>query len=297
MHPTIREHLLRQAGVISLDQARAAGLTYRQVQHKVESSEWLVVRRGIYRLHAAVPLPETGLWAALLWVGPHALLTEEGAVWLWGLEPATPGCWTFAGPLSRLSGGDVRLTRAFVDRRDHDRCRGIGVVSRPWAVLTTAARWEREEPGRGIALIDRAKQTRAVRQEDLQRSFDRHPGCWGSTTMRVLLRRTGDGAQSELERLAVSLLRSAGIGGFRANLTVRLSDGSAAEIDIAFPDGRIAIELEGYAFHSGANAFRADLRRRNRLMADGWTVRSFSWDDIVGDPEGFVGTVLELLRG
>jgi len=134
-----------------------------------------------------------------------------------------------------------------------------------------------------------------VRQEDLQRSFGRHSGCWGSTTIRTLLLRTGDRAQSELERLAVSLLRGAGITGFKPNITVRLKDGQAVEIDIAFPDRRIAIELDGYAFHSGADAFRDDVRPGNRLMADGWTVRRFTWDDLVDDPDGFVGVVLELL--
>jgi hypothetical protein len=276
---TVREHLLRQAGVISLDQARQAGLTYRQVQHKVQTGEWLAVRRGIYRLHAAAPLPETGLWVALLALGPQALLTEHGAIWLWEIEPQSPDSWMFAGTTSRRGDETVRLTRAFVDPRDQTRHRGIRVVSRPWAVLTTAARRERACPGSGIALIDHAKQTRAVRQEELDRSFARHPGCWGSATIRALLLRTGNGAHSELERLAVSILRDAGITGF----------------DIAFVDRRIAIELDGYAFHSGASAFRRDLRRGNRLMKDGWTVRRFSWDDLLGDPESFLATIIQLL--
>jgi very-short-patch-repair endonuclease len=292
---TVRERFLRQGGVISLAQARQAGMTYRQVQHKVQTAEWLTVRRGVYRLHAAVPLPETGLWVALLVVGAEALLTEDGAVWLWQLEHQTPECWTFAGPTSRTGDAAFRQTRVFVDPRDQTRCRGIKVVSRPWAVLTTAARRERAEPGAGISLIDHAKQTRAVRQEELERSFARHPGCWGSTTMRALLLRTGDRAHSELERLAVSILRSAGITGFEPNYTTRLRDGRPVEIDIAFVDRRIAIELDGYAFHSGASAFRGDLRRGNRLMADGWTVRRFSWDDLLGDPESFIATVIELL--
>ena len=113
--------------------------------------------------------------------------------------------------------------------------------------------------------------------------------------MRRLLERTGDGAHSELERLAVSLLRQAGITGFRPNLTVRLRDGSRAEIDIAFPERRLAIELDGFAFHSSAQAFRSDVRRGNRLLADGWTVRRFTWDDLLGDPDGFITSVLELL--
>ena len=169
------------------------------------------------------------------------------------------------------------------------------MVSRPWAVLTTAARWERERPGSGIALVDRAKQTRAVRQEELQRSFDRHPGCWGSTAIRDLLLRTGDRAQSELERLAVSQLRQAGITGFEPNLTVRLRNGHVVEIDIAFPGRRIALELDGFAFHSDATAFRKDVRRGNWLMADGWTVRRFTWDDLLTDE--FITVVRELLCG
>jgi very-short-patch-repair endonuclease len=292
----VQEHLLRQCGAISVDQARASGLSQRQVDHKVASGEWFAVRRGVYRLAAAVPLPETGLWTGLLALGPDALLTEAGALWWWDVTPEPPSCWTFVSPRSSRRGdAGLRVRRAFVDRRDQHRHRGVRVVSKPWAVLTTAAAWENDQPGRGIALIDRAKQTRHVRQHDLQGAFERHPGCWGSATMRRLLLRTGDGAHSELERLAVSLLRGAGITGFTPNLTVRLGDGSSAEIDIAFPDRRIAIELDGYAFHSGAEAFRRDVRRGNRLLADGWTVRRFTWEDMLTAPDAFVSTVRELL--
>jgi very-short-patch-repair endonuclease len=292
----VREHLLRQAGVISLDQARAAGMTYRQVQHRVETGEWLSVRRGVYRLHAAVPTADTALWAAVLWLDTESVLIDDGAVWLWDIDTRAPQRWRFASTNGGRGDAEVALTRAFVDPRDATRYRGIRVASRPWAVLTAAARRERSRPGRGIELIDRAKQTRAVRQDDLERSFARHQGCWGSTTIRRLLDRTGDGAQSELERLAVSLLRQAGITGFHPNLTVRLRDGRSVEIDIAFPERRIAIELDGYAFHSGADAFRRDVRRANRLMTDGWTVRRFTWDDLLHDPAGFIASVVELLQ-
>jgi hypothetical protein len=121
---TVREHFLRQGGVISLAQARQAGMTYRQVQHKVHTAEWLTVRRGVYRLHASAPLPETGLWAALLTVGPEALLTEQGATWLWQIEPQAPDCWTFVGTTSRTGDAAFRQTRVFVDPRDQTQCRG-----------------------------------------------------------------------------------------------------------------------------------------------------------------------------
>lgn len=295
MNDTVRQHLLRQAGVISRRQALGSGLTSRQIDRLLRVRDWLVAWPGVYRLHASAPTPETSLRAASLWLGPGATLTDEGAAWWWGLLDDPPRTWTFVAPHRRRPGSTVRVVEPFLDPRDRTVRRDLPVVSRPWAVLRAAAAREQGEPGRGIALIDHAKQTRTVRQIDLERAFGRHPGCWGSSTITTLLRRTGDGAHSELERLAVATLRRAGVTGFTPNLTVRLSDGRPAEIDIAFVDRRIAIELDGYAFHSGAAAFRYDRRRGNRLMADGWTVRRFTWDDLVADPEGFVATVLELL--
>ena len=295
MNDEVRHHFLRQAGIITRAQALAAGLTARQIEHRLSTREWLVAFTGVYRLHASVPLPETRMWAASLWLGPSLLLADEAAAWWWSILPDPPPRWTFVGHTRRRAHEDVRVIDAFVDPQDRWTHRGIPVLSRPWAVLRAAGALERQRAGTGIALIDRAKQTRAVRQAELQHALDRHSGCRGSATLRTLVARTGDGAHSELERLAVAALRRAGVTGFEPNLTVRLSDGHAVEIDIAFPDRRIAIELDGFAFHSGADAFRRDLRRANRLMADGWTVRRFTWDDVVGDPEGFVDTVLELL--
>lgn len=296
MNDTVRSHLIRQAGVISRPQALEAGLTPRQIDRLLRSSEWLREWPGVYRLHAAAPLPDTLARAASLWLGPDALLTDHGAVWWWGVVDEPPSVLTFAARRRRHSDRPaVCVVEAFVDPVDRTVHRGLPVVSRPWAVLRTAATWEVRQPGRGIALLDRATQLRAVRHEDLRAAFDRHPGCWGSTTIRTLLARTGDGAHSELERIAVALLRKAGITGFTPNLVTRLRSGHVVEIDIAFADRKVAIELDGFAAHSGASAFRRDRRRGNRLMADGWTVRRFTWDDLVADPDGFVATVLELL--
>lgn len=295
MNDTVRQHLLRQGGAISREQARLAGLTDRHLDRLVASREWLRVHPGVYRLHAGVPLPETKVWAASLWLGPTVLLGDETAAWWWGVLPAPPRTLTFLGS-RRCRGQDwVRVVDTYVAAEDRWRHRGLPVASPAWSVLRAAAVREGRQPGAGVALIDQAKQTRLVKQHDLRRALGRHAGCWGSTTMTTLLRRTDDGAHSELERLAVTALRRAGITGFRPNLAVRLGEGRTVEIDIAFPERRLAIELDGFAFHSRPSAFRRDLRRLNALMAAGWTVRRFTWDDLLGDAEGFVAVVLELL--
>ncbi|HEY5821895.1 MAG TPA: DUF559 domain-containing protein [Propionibacteriaceae bacterium] len=169
------------------------------------------------------------------------------------------------------------------------------MVSRPLAVLRTAIMLEAALPGSGITLIDRAKQKRWVCQDDLEHSFRRNKGTRGSRAMRRLLDRTGDRAHSELERMAVRLLRAAGITGFTLNHKTRLSSGRPVELDIAFKDRRFVIELDGYAYHSNPDAHRADLRRANELMADGWIVRRFTYADLLNDPDGFIRCVLEVL--
>ena len=113
--------------------------------------------------------------------------------------------------------------------------------------------------------------------------------------MRRLLDRTGDRAHSELERMAVSLLRAAGITGFEINYRTRLSSGRQVEFDIAFRDRKVALELDGYAYHAGPDEHRADVRRANEIMADGWTLRRFTYSDLLRDPEGFVATVRQVL--
>jgi hypothetical protein len=213
VNDVVRRHLLRQAGIITRAQALAAGLSARQIDHLLSTREWLVAFTGVYRLHASVPLPETGLMAASLWLGPSVLLADEGAAWWWGVLPDPPARWTFVGHSRRRPHADVRVVDAFVDPQDRWTHRGLPVLSRPWSVLRAAAAREKTRAGSGIAVIDH----------------------------------------------------------------------------------RLAIELDGFAFHSSPSSFRRDLRRSNRLMADGWTVRRFSWDDVVGDPQGFIDTVLELL--
>ena len=191
---------------MSRAQARDAGLSARQIDRLVATREWLVALPGVYRLHASAPLPETGMWAASLWLGPTMVLADEGAAWWWGVLPDPPTTWAFIGPSRRRARPGVTLLDTRVDPADRWRHRGVPVLSRSWAVLRAAARREELQTGSGIAVIDRAKQLRLVKQDDLGRAYERHRGCWGSTTMRQLLARTGDGAHSELERLAVSEL-------------------------------------------------------------------------------------------
>jgi len=154
---------------------------------------------------------------------------------------------------------------------------------------------ENRRPGSGITLLDRASQKRWVERADPQLAFRRNRGTWGTRAMRRLLERTGDRAHSELERMAVRLLRAAGITGFVLNHRTVLPGGRVVELDIAFPALAVALELDGYAYHSSPEAMRADLQRANAIMAAGWVLRRYTYADLLGDPDGFIASVRDLV--
>jgi len=297
VNDAISTMFVRQAGVISRAQALSAGLSAAQIDHLIKKHEWRPVRPAVYRHALVPPSPESSLRASALWLGAGFALTGWGAAWWWEMLPDPPPSWHFVTGTSGHKRGqlDVRLTRGYLDPYDRTLRLDITVISRPLAVLRAAEQLEKLQPGRGIALIDRSKQRRWVTAYDLERAFARNKGTWGTRSMRRLLDRTGDRAHSELERMAVALLRAAGISGFVVNLCTTLRCGRRVEFDIAFKDRRVAIELDGYAYHAGPEEHRVDVRRANAIMADGWTVRRFTYQDLLADPDGFIATVREVL--
>jgi very-short-patch-repair endonuclease len=80
-------------------------------------------------------------------------------------------------------------------------------------------------------------------------------------------------ADSVLEYEMASLLRGAGIDGWIFHQTV-----GRYEVDFGLPRYRVAIEVDGWAFH--ADRFEADRIRDNDLAALGWLVLRFTWTQV-----------------
>jgi very-short-patch-repair endonuclease len=69
-----------------------------------------------------------------------------------------------------------------------------------------------------------------------------------------------------------------------------------ARIDAAYPERRIAIEVDGFEAHSSPDAFQRDRTRQNRLVALGWTVLRFTWADVVQRPTMVAQTIREAIN-
>jgi very-short-patch-repair endonuclease len=116
----------------------------------------------------------------------------------------------------------------------------------------------------------------------------------GNTTVRAALNRHAPGQrapESVLETRFLQLVRSAGLPEPVPQHEVRLKGDVIARLDFAYVDRKVAIELDGAAYHSGELAQRRDRRRDNRIGALGWRVLRFDWNEVTRTPEYVLQTI------
>ena len=99
---------------------------------------------------------------------------------------------------------------------------------------------------------------------------------------------------SGFERLVVARLREAGLPAPALQHEVVVA-GKTYRIDLAYPEARVAIELDG-SVHLRRDVWEADHGRQNALVLAGWTVLRFTWRDYLDRPADLVRHVAAALR-
>ncbi|MEL7157662.1 MAG: hypothetical protein AAFN30_13820 [Actinomycetota bacterium] len=65
--------------------------------------------------------------------------------------------------------------------------------------------------------------------------------------------------------------------------------------DLAWPAQCKAWELDGLAYHFGRTDIERDKRKRNRAMAEGWTIQEILWSMYVDEPDELVAMARRFL--
>jgi hypothetical protein len=120
----------------------------------------------------------------------------------------------------------------------------------------------------------------------------------GKASLTTLLDLVEQGCQSELEIWGVlHVLPGAPVLPAPVQqYGVRLGNGRTVRLDAAWPDLRVAVELDGAAFHGSREARERDLRRDTALAALGWVVLRFSYARLMSDPDGCRREIEAVLR-
>lgn len=277
------EDLLRQHdGVITIAQAQRAGLSQDAVNRRLRSGRWLRCSRGVYFVDDR-PFTDAARIRASVWgLGPSATASGLAAAWWHGITKYSPELVEVTIPRNsyRVTRVGVRTRRRDLKSTDVVERNGLRVTELAFTVVEAAVR-----RGGGVALLDNALQ-RHTELGQLWEAHLRNKGRRGSPAARRLLEAAADGARSAAERLLIELLKSAGITGWKANYPV-----AGYPVDVAFPHCKVAIETDGYAFHSDPEVFNKDRKRQNAIALAGWQVLRFTWLDLTEYPERVIAEI------
>ena len=290
---------LRQHGLIRRDQALHLGMTPDGIRHRVARGSWVRTQRGVYRL-AAVKVT----WAQrvlTVCLAARAVASHRTAAVLWdvgGVRPGRPEVTIARG--RRIRAHDARVHQSTqADRFDTRLVNSIPAtgLARTLVDLGAVLPMTRVEEA-----IDDARRRRLVDWIELHDALVLHArrGRDGVGAFRAVLEeRYGETVvpDSLFNRRVQRLLVDHGLPSPSIEHEVRTAGGTfVARIDLAYPELRLAIELDGKATHLTARAFERDHVRLNRLRLEGWLVLAFTWQFFIERPERLVANVRAALH-
>lgn len=293
-----------QHGIISREQASAAGWTEQQIDNELTRGTWVPVRPGVYR---STSTPET--WhqramAACIGRVRAIAVSHHSAAFLHDLVELPPeppdviaAQVTSTRGLGRIA--RVRRLRALPGAREIVTIASLPVTSLPRTLADLAGVTTNRELRE---LVDRAVRSLRLDWERvaLLRSVQElAAGRHGADAVRsavapwTLERGGSRKMQSVLEAQVLRILLAARIPAPTCQYPVVLPDGRRCYLDFAWPQVRIALEVDGYAFHSDRDTFEHDRQRGNHLLALGWQILHTTAGEIRRNPQ----SLLDVLGG
>lgn len=274
-------------GVITRDEALACGLSLSAIDRLLRSGRWRRRHPAVFVVAGAPDTSRQRWHAALKWAGEGAVLSHATAGCIWKLERIEGDLIHVVVPRSRQPRGQprVRVHRGMIGRGDAGLLDGLRVTS-PARTLVDLAAVACDE-ALEIALDD-ALRRRLTTVARVRRVLDRAgpQGRKGAGVLHHLLDERSDGKPrhgSGFEVRLRRLLERHGLPQPEAQYRIRFDDGTYVEVDFAYPDRKLVIEADGYAWHSDVRSFRRDRRRLTKLAAHGHRVLFVTYDQLLHD--------------
>ncbi len=245
-----------QHGQISTVQLRAIGLSEKQIRGRVAAGRLHRVHRGVYSVGVPPTMP-LGVWtAAVLAVGPGAVLSHRTAGASWGLCRA-PAAVDVTTPRSGARGrAGLALHHAVLDRADVTRHDGLPVTTPARTLLDLAAT---DGPADVDRRLQEARVRRLVDDDALRATLARNERRPGRPALAAAV--AGPFTRSELERAFLALVAAHDLPAPRANVRLR-----GLEVDALWPERGLAVELDGRG-HATRAGHERDRRRDAALAA------------------------------
>lgn len=285
----------KQHGVFSRPEARACGLTVRQIDNGVITGQFHRIHENVYVFAGAPQTRAMYEVAACRWAGEGAALSHRSALQEYGLAsvPAEEIEITTTG--RRCKRPPVLVHRTTHLPSAHIRIRDGRPVTDPARTLFDAG-----------AVVPYHIVYKAVAQA-LQRHLTTRDRLFGRLIEHGGRGRRGCGSlrralqelDADLERtdsdLEALMLRNVWTNRLpRPEFQyVVMVDSRRRRLDFAYPLIKYGIEADGWKDHGEQDRFESDRVRAAELEAQGWLVQRFTWRKIRYEPDWVVQCILD----
>jgi hypothetical protein len=242
-----------QAGIVDREQARRLGFSDRQIIHRLNTDRWQRVHAGVYATFSGPVSRPARLWAAIRWAGEGAMLSHDTAAELYGIVDSPRGNTIHVTvPSRRRPAQQTPVPGIVVHRAD----RSEGPFASPFTLPRTAAEdtvldLVAASPtfDSAYAWIARAVSRQLVTVEALRAALERRTRVRWRKWLSDSFEESGDGIHSALERRYLrDVARAHGLPESEHQAR-RLLNGKTHYKDTWYPGYRIAVEIDGPAYH------------------------------------------------
>jgi very-short-patch-repair endonuclease len=281
-----------QRGRVSRTQLLAAAIKHKAIARRVATGYLIRLHRSVFAVGHLAATSLGDETAALLACRHGAVLSHHTAAQIWGI--LRPGSGdrlihiTVKGErTTRLPNTTIHRTRHLHPRetRIHQR---LPLTSPARTLLDLAPLLTLRELERAL---DQALINHLTSPTQIQELLDSAPGRAGTTTLKALAtRRTTTRTRSEAEERFLALTRAAELPNPEVNASLH-----GYEIDFLWRDRRLAVEIDGYAYHSTRAAFEHDRLKDAHLQASGFTTMRVTWMQLEHDRFALVARLARAL--
>lgn len=260
----------QQLGLAARYQILDRGVPSPTIDSLLEAGRLAPAARAVYRIPGSPDTPWSRLLATVLACGPGAVLSHRSAAWMWELADA-PTRHEVSVPRDRRLRPREVVVHESTDLHLAGRglVQGVPVTGVGRTILDCAT-----NPSVDVELlIDAARRIHRISRTLLPHVVVTHArsGRRGINRLRSLLE-IDEMPHSDFERLVWRWLDAHDVTGWVRHYCTVVPRYGAVEIDIAWPDLRIALELEGADHVDRAGVHDNDTGRQNALVLDGWIV-------------------------
>jgi hypothetical protein len=292
----------KQLGLVTASQCVSVGVSRKIQERRLSQGDWQRLYRDVFKIGTSpVSFDEKEL-GTLLHAGDEAALSHFSAARRLGLETPRSANIHLSIPSSRRVTG---LSEVIV-------CRSRQFSN---ADITTRGLFRLTKLGRTIldlsplldngwlrAVIDSALRKTHRNLRWIKQALDEHGfGHKGAARLRRLLKDYEEGAEvpdSVFESFVVELTAALRDKPILHHNLHNASGAFIAEVDLAWPEAKLAIELDGWKDHGNKTAFHKDRARDRKACTIDWKVMRYTWHDVAKkrDRQNAINEVMHVLE-